>query len=290
MRQPSNKQPQTANHVMARKKTQIKHNNRYNPLCNEPKCYICHNYGHKAANCRLKNYNPDSNHKDENVKVWKKNEDNKHGLVFSSQRQKYPWYIDIGCSSHMIGDKSKFLSLKENKSGSLTFGNDAPRKIKGKGLVSLSNGRSKDQDVLFVDGLKNNLFSVSHRCDRGCEVTFTTKNCKIKTLITRDLIAKGVRTKNNVYVLKEDKEKCYLRKIDEIWLWHKRLGHLNFDHIVKLNNEGVVKYLPRISKPNNSVCESCQMGKMTCAQFKSKSFTSSEKPLQLVHMDLGGPS
>jgi hypothetical protein len=190
----------------------------------------------------------------------------------------------------MTDDKSKFLSLKENKLGSVTFGNDALGKIRGKGLVSLSNGRRKSQDVLFVDGLKHSLLSVSQICDRGCEVTFTAKNCKIKRVNTRELLAKGVRTKNNVYVLKEDKEKCHLRKIDESWSWHIRLGHLNFDHIVNLNNEGVVKDLPKLSKPNNSVCESCQMGNLTCDQFKSKSFTYSKKSLQPVHIDLCGPS
>ena len=143
MRQPSNKQPQTTNHVIDRKRTKIAHNNHYDPLFNELECYIFHNYGHKAADYRLKNYNPYSNQRAENIKVWKKNEDNKCGLVFSSQRQKDPWYIDNGCSSHMTGDKSKFLLLKENKSGSVTFGNDAPGKIRGKGLVYLSNGRSK---------------------------------------------------------------------------------------------------------------------------------------------------
>jgi hypothetical protein len=107
---------------------------------------------------------------------------------------------------------------------------------------------------------------------------------------SRELIAKGVRTENNVYVLKEDKEECHLTKFDESCLWHKSLRHLNFDHIVKLNNEGDVNYLPRISKSHNSICESCQMGKLTRAQFKSKSFTSSEKPLQIIHMDLCGPS
>jgi hypothetical protein len=61
------------------------------------------------------------------------------GLVLSAQRQKYTWYIDSGCSNHMIGDKNKFILLKENKSGSVTFGNDAPGKIKVKGLVILSN-------------------------------------------------------------------------------------------------------------------------------------------------------
>jgi hypothetical protein len=88
MRQPSNKQPQTANHVMARKKTQIKNNNRYDPLFNELECYICHNYGHKDTYCGLKNYKIDSNHRAENIKVWKKIEDNKCGLVLSAQRQK----------------------------------------------------------------------------------------------------------------------------------------------------------------------------------------------------------
>jgi hypothetical protein len=75
---------------MARKKAQIKHNNRYDPLFNEPKCYIYHNYGHKVVNCHLKNYKPDSNHRAKDIKVWKKNEDNKCGLVLSSQRQKDP--------------------------------------------------------------------------------------------------------------------------------------------------------------------------------------------------------
>jgi hypothetical protein len=57
----------------------------------------------------------------------------------------------------MTCEKSKFLLVKENKSGSVTFGNDAPQKIRGKVLVSLINGRIKSQDVLFVDGLKHNL-------------------------------------------------------------------------------------------------------------------------------------
>ena len=53
----------------------------------------------------------------------------------------------------MTGDKSKFITLDENKSGNVTFGNDKSGKIKGKGSVSIDNGRGKAQDVLFVDGL-----------------------------------------------------------------------------------------------------------------------------------------
>jgi hypothetical protein len=153
--------------------------------------------------------------------------------------------------------KSKFLTLSEKKSGNVTFGNDAPGKIKGKGMVSLSNGKRKAQDVLFVDGMKHNLLSVSQVCDKGCEVVFTSKDYKIKALSSGQLIAKGIRTENNVYVLKEEKEECHLSKYDEIWLWNRKLGHLNFDHTIRLRNNGAVKDLPKISKPYDSVCKPC---------------------------------
>jgi hypothetical protein len=51
-----------------------------------------------------------------------------------------------------------------------------------------------------------------------------------------------------------------------------------------------VKYLPRISKPQDFVCKPYQVRNLTRTQFKSKSSTSKKKPLQLVHMDLFGPS
>jgi hypothetical protein len=297
VRQPSNKHSQIMNHVMTGRRTQEKHNNsyehnnRYEILFSEPECYICHDYGHKAANCHLKKYNPDQNLTVENVKVWKKKVDDKCGLALSAQNKRNPWYIDSGCSKHMTGDKSKFLTLSDSKSGNVTFGNDAPGKVKGKGMVSLNNGKRKAQDVLFVENLKHNLLSVSQVCDRGCEVVFTSKDCKIKSVDSGKLVAKGIRTENNVYVLKEDEqEECNLSKYDESWLWHRRLGHLNFDHIIKLKNNGAVKDLPKISKPYDSVCKPCQIGKLTRTQFKSKTFPSTEKPLQLVHMDLCGPS
>jgi hypothetical protein len=141
----------------------------------------------------------------ENIKVWKKKESDKCILVLLAQRQTKPWYIDNGCSKHMTGDKGKFLSLSERKSGNITFRNDALGKIKVKGMVSLSNGKGKSQDVLLVYGLKHNLLSVSQMCDRGCEVVFTSKDCKIKSANSGQVVAKSIRTKNNVYVLKEDR-------------------------------------------------------------------------------------
>jgi hypothetical protein len=303
MMQPSNKPSLIANCQIKSRDMQLKRSrnnqqsmsgqrctNNFDMLNNEIECYICHNYGHKSIDFYLKEYEPDSKSPAENVKFWNKKESDKCGLVLSAQRKMKPWYIDSGCSKHMTGDKGKFLSLSESKSGNVTFGNDAPGKIKGKAMVSLSNGKLKSQDVLLVDGLKHNLLSVSQMCDRGCEVLFTSNDCKIKSVNSGQVVAKGIRTKNNVYVLKENREECHLRKHDESWLWHRRLGNINFDHLIKLKNLEAVKNLLRISKPQDSMCKSCQVGKQNRTQFKSKRFTSTEKPLQLVHMDLCGPS
>jgi hypothetical protein len=92
---------------------------------------------------------------------------------------------------------------------------------------------------------------------------FTSKDCKIKSVNSRQVVAKGIRTDNNVYVMKEYREECHLSKHDESWLWHKRLGHLNFDHLIKLSNSGAVKDLPKISNPYDSVCKTCQIGNLT---------------------------
>ena len=42
------------------------------------------------------------------------------------------WIIDNGCSHHMTGDKSKFITLTSYDGNSVRFGNYAPCLIKGK--------------------------------------------------------------------------------------------------------------------------------------------------------------
>jgi len=60
----------------------------------------------------------------------------------------------------MTGDKRKFMSLKEkHRGGNVTFGNNAPTRIKGKGMINLDK-KTKTQNVMYVEGLKHNLLSV----------------------------------------------------------------------------------------------------------------------------------
>lgn len=81
------------------------------------------------------------------------------------------WIIDSGCSHHMIGDQSKFLSLKEFDGSFVKFGNDSPYMVKGKGVISL-NGKHSADDVYWVEALKHNLLSVAQLNDRGYPLEF----------------------------------------------------------------------------------------------------------------------
>ena len=75
----------------------------------------------------------------------------------------------------MTGDKNKLLAYSAlEKENNVTFGNDTPAVIKGKGSVFLKE-KVKANDVMYVDGLKHNLLSVSQMCDQGTEVVFSSK-------------------------------------------------------------------------------------------------------------------
>ena len=70
------------------------------------------------------------------------------------------WIIDSGCSHHMTGDKSKFVTLSYYDGNSVRFGNDAPCLIKGKGSIKLTYKFSCD-NVHYVEGLNYNMLSIS---------------------------------------------------------------------------------------------------------------------------------
>jgi hypothetical protein len=67
------------------------------------------------------------------ITVWKrkqkeeKKEECEHALY--AQNEGNQWYIDNGCSKHMIGEHTKFFTLKEEKRGMVTFGDNGYARI-----------------------------------------------------------------------------------------------------------------------------------------------------------------
>ena len=149
--------------------------NKFSPLQNEVECTYCNNFGHEELECKSK-VQP-KEHVPSNSKVWKKKELQVEncGIALFAEDEENQWHIDSGCSRHMIGDKDKLLAYSAlEKEKNVTFGNDTPATIKGKGSVFLKE-KVKANEVMYVDGLKHNLLIVSQMCDQGTEVVFSSK-------------------------------------------------------------------------------------------------------------------
>jgi len=114
------------------------------------------------------------------------------------------------------------------------------------------------------------------------------------TSLTRNqtlLIGKRV---NNIYMLDlcniASSITCLLSKNDDSWLWHRRLSHIHMHHLNKLLSKNLVEGLLALKFEKNRICDACQRGKQTKAVFKNKNFVSTSRPLEMLHMDLFGPS
>nr|GFB11566.1 putative ribonuclease H-like domain-containing protein [Tanacetum cinerariifolium] len=77
---------------------------------------------------------------------------------------------------------------------------------------------------------------------------------------------------------------------DESMLWHRILGHLNFNTMNRLVRHNLVKGLPSKCFDNDHTCVACLKGKQHKASCKTKLVNSVSKPLHTLHIDLFGPT
>ncbi|GJU21934.1 retrovirus-related pol polyprotein from transposon TNT 1-94, partial [Tanacetum coccineum] len=209
--------------------------------------------------------------------------------------------FDGRCSRHMAGNKSFLTDYQEIDGGFVAFGG-CPKggKITGKGKIKI--GKLDFEDVYFVKELKFNLFSISQMCDKKNSVLFTKTECLVlspdfKLLDESQVLLKVPRYDNmysfdlkNVVPLGGLTYLFVKAIIDESNLWHKRLGHINFKTMNKLVRGNLVRGLPSKLFKNDHTCVACQKGKQHKASCKTKLVSSISQPLQMLHMDLFGPT
>ncbi|GJV63680.1 putative ribonuclease H-like domain-containing protein [Tanacetum coccineum] len=185
--------------------------------------------------------------------------------------------IDSGCSRHMTGNKSYLTYYEEIDGGFVAFG-----------------GNSKEGKFYWE--------SVSQMCDKKNSVLFTDTECVVLSpdfkLTDESHVLLKVPRKDNMYsvdlknVVPQGGLTCLFAKAtpDESNLWHRRLGHVNFKTMNKLVRGNLVRGLPSKLFEINQTCVACQKGKQHRASCKTKTVSSISQPLQMLHMDLFGPT
>lgn len=84
------------------------------------------------------------------------------------------WYIDSGCSNHIIGDKSIFSKLDSSFKSQVKLGNGALVEVEGKGTISINTKKGAEfvKDVLLVPNLKQILLSPCQMMEKGYSLHF----------------------------------------------------------------------------------------------------------------------
>ena len=293
-----------------------KDNTRWGRDKSRVRCFNCNAFGHYASECKKPKRDKEAREEalfvnipdDEPTLLLAKYEGNKDTAMLINEEKVTPklssrddsntmvsnlWYLDNGASNHMTGQRSKFSVLDESVTGKVKFGDDSMVEIKGKGSIELQckNGESRTlADVYYIPSLCNNIISLGQLSEEGYMITLSGV-----LLWVRDnkgvLIMKVKRSTNRLYkiILQNSEQKCLLAKGDEDnWLWHSRLGHVNFNAMIMMSTANMVHGLPKIGQPKG-VCTGCLMAKQTRKGFPQQAKFLSTRPLELIHGDLCGP-
>ncbi|GJR96430.1 retrovirus-related pol polyprotein from transposon TNT 1-94 [Tanacetum coccineum] len=202
------------------------------------------------------------------------------------------WYLDPGCSKHMMGNRSRLKNFVKNFIGKFRFENDHFGAITGYGDYVISV--SVIFRVYYVEGLGHNLFYGGQFYDSDLEVAFRKHSHYVRDVNSVDLL-KGSHGSNLYTISVEDMMKsspiCLLSKAskNKSWLWHRRLNHLNFGTINDLARKDLVRGLPRLKFEKDHLCSACQLRKSKKYTHKPKSENTIMEVLHTLHMNLCGP-
>ncbi|GAU38467.1 hypothetical protein TSUD_151900 [Trifolium subterraneum] len=205
-------------------------------------CFRCHKLGHYQSECPSweDNANYAEFHNEEETLCMAQTD---HGNAV----QEEAWYLDSGCSNHMIDNKDWLFDFDGSFRDSVKLGNDAKMTVMGKGNVKLFiNGKVHViSNVYYLPGLNTNLLSIGQ---------LQQKNV---TIIFKNDTFKGYHDEKAPVIM----PMCLqVSKDEKTQLWHNRYGHLSEKGLKLLAKKEMVKGLPELGNMEGK-CSYCIIGK-----------------------------
>ncbi|KAI5337586.1 hypothetical protein L3X38_016857 [Prunus dulcis] len=155
------------------------------------------------------------------------------------------WIIDTGASDHMTYDANFFDELSSNiHDPYISSANGLPSPITGEGTISLTLTMSLFR-ALLVPNIHCNLLSVGRLLyTLNASATFYLTDCSFQDLKTHKTIEPGKRIRGLYYLtlpstpvcdrVVDTVQSCSVKDKHQIWLWHRRFGHLSFGYLKHL--------------------------------------------------------
>ncbi|KAL2923679.1 Retrovirus-related Pol polyprotein from transposon TNT 1-94 [Bienertia sinuspersici] len=204
------------------------------------------------------------------------------------------WLLDSGATDHVCTSLDLFDSYHSlsDTNDTITIPDGRRVVVKHKGAVKLNNNITL-MDVLHVPDFYYNLVSVHKLCsDLGCTITFTHDKCFVQDKSQTELsmllgnLEAGLYKVGDRHIQNSStilSSYATSSSVDEVKLWHLRLGHLPFNKL-----HYIFPTLSLSNKLHDSFCRICPRAKQTRQPFVPSS-SYSTLPFALIHVDLWGP-
>ena len=141
--------------------------------------------------------------------------------------------------------------------------------------------RLKEGDIV-----RDNILALVHKVGKIALLYMSLQNP------TREIVTTVKKTKGNLYLIKlVVSGRCFAATgvRDDNWTWHKRYGHLKFHSLKSISGRELAHGVPKIDLPG-AACLDNLVGKLSRAPFPIASSYRATQPLELLHMDLCGPT
>ena len=293
-------------------------------------CWYCGKTGHQKSKCRkwLRERGQQQHHHKPAARV---SFASAHVVSTGPTAGSHDWLVDSGASFHMCPDREMFTKYQafedldnfECFDVTVADGKKAPcvglgkvvlrTEFEGKVLTHVLAG------VLHVPDLQHNLFSTSRYSKDGKNVVLSSQGDTGYIFINHKPFAETHEADDLYWIRSIDSvSKGSDRAIPcaatvssgsveavpgaasvspgsaEAQLWHRRLGHLSYDSLAKLQKDGLVSGIPvseatfKAASDSPSVCSPCVQSKHSRAPFHASESKSADI-LDLLHMDVCGP-
>jgi transposase InsO family protein len=193
----------------------------------------------------------------------------------------------------MTGEKRMFSSYKKNEDPqrAITFGDGNQGLVKGLGKIAISPDHFIS-NVFLVDSLDYNLLSVSQLCKMGYNYLFTDVGVTVFRKSDDSIVFKRVLD-GQLYLVdfndnQAELDTCLIAKINMGWLWHRRLTHVGMKNLHKLLKGEHILGLTNVHFEEDMICSACQVGKQVGVHHPHNNIMTTNRPLELLHMDLFG--
>jgi transposase InsO family protein len=193
----------------------------------------------------------------------------------------------------MTGRRDWFTTLKNTQNNNVKFADDSTLAVKGIGDVSIKRKDGKHSvisNVLYIPGMKCNLLSIGQLLEKNYKIVMENRLLNVFD-IKGNLLMKAQMSKNRTFKIELNvlNHRCLMTASSrEEWLWHYRMGHLNFRDLTSMQKRNMVTGLPKIQMPEE-ICEECVMSKQHRGSFSKDAISKTKSILEVVYSDVCGP-